>query len=91
MTKPNSVVEALDVFSALARLFINFGGNVPEFLNRRSVWFHSYVGAVPATLASPSCDVIEPTKDYFLAMAALANELEKLLIKHAEGHRNSPV
>ena len=91
MTKPNSVVEALDVFSALARLFINFGGNVPEFLNRRSVWFHSYVGAVPATLASPSRDVIEPTKDYFLAMAALGNELEKLLIKHAEGHRNSPV
>jgi hypothetical protein len=35
-------------------------------------------------------DVIEPTKDYWLDMPALATELEKMLIKHADGHHNSP-
>ena len=34
--------------------------------------------------------LIEPTKDYWLDMAALATELEKMLIKHADGHHNSP-
>jgi hypothetical protein len=72
-------------------LFVNFGGNIPEFLNHRAVWFRSQVGAVPASLTTPSRDVIEPTKDYWLDMAALAAELEKLLIKHADGHHNSPV
>jgi hypothetical protein len=70
-------------------LFVNFGGNIPEFLNHRAVWFRSQVGAVPASLTSPSRDVIEPTKDYWLDMAALATELEKMLIKHADGHHNS--
>ena len=48
------------------------------------------VGAVPASLTIPSRDVIELTKDYWLDMAALATELEKMLIKHADGHHNSP-
>jgi len=43
-----------------------------------------------ASPTSPSRDVIEPTKDYWLDMAALATELEKMLIKHADGHHNSP-
>jgi hypothetical protein len=86
----SSAVDALDVFAALSHLFVNFGGNIPEFLNHRAVWFRSQVGAVPAFLTSPSRDVIEPTKDYWLDMAALATELEKMLIKHADGHHNSP-
>jgi hypothetical protein len=90
MTNRKSVSEALNVFSALASLFIDFGGDMPKFLNRRSVWLRSYVGAVPATPTSPERDVIEPTKDYFLDMAALAHELELMLIKHAETHGNSP-
>ena len=88
--KSTSAVDALDVFATLSHLFVNFGGNIPEFLNHRSVWFRSQVGAVPASLTSPSRDVIEPTKDYWLDMAALATELEKMLIKHADGHHNSP-
>jgi hypothetical protein len=91
-TRPRSTsaVDALDVFATLSHLFVNFGGNIPEFLNHRAVWFRSQVGAVPASLTSPSRDVIEPTKDYWLDMAALATELEKMLIKHADGHHNSP-
>jgi len=88
--KSTSAVDALDVFATLSHLFVNFGGNIPEFLNHRAVWFRSQVGAVPASLTSPSRDVIEPTKDYWLDMAALATELEKMLIKHADGHHNSP-
>jgi hypothetical protein len=88
--KSTSAVDALDVFATLSHLFVNFGGNIPEFLNHRSVRFRSQVGAVPASLTSPSRDVIEPTKDYWLDMAALATELEKMLIKHADGHHNSP-
>jgi hypothetical protein len=90
MTNRKSVSEALNVFSTLASLFIDFGGDMPKFLNHRSVWLRSYVGAVPATCTGPGRDVIEPTKDYFLAMAALAREIEQLLIKHAETHGNSP-
>jgi hypothetical protein len=86
----NKSVEALDIFSALAGLYIKLSGSVPELLNPRSVWFNSYVGTVPATTTSPARDVIEPTKDYFLDMATLARELEKLLIKHADDHCNSP-
>jgi hypothetical protein len=88
--KSTSAVDALDVFATLAHLFVNFGGNIPEFLNHRAVWFRSQVGAVPASLTSPSRDVIEPAKNYWLDMAALATELEKMLIKHADGHHNSP-
>jgi hypothetical protein len=88
--KSTSAVDALDVFATLAHLFVNFGGNIPEFLNHRAVWFRSQVGTVPASLTSPSRDVIEPAKDYWLDMAASATELEKMLIKHADGHHNSP-
>jgi hypothetical protein len=88
--KSTSAVDALDVFATLLHLFDNFGGNIPKFLNHRSVRFRSQVGAVPASLTSPSRDVIEPTKGYWLDMAALATELEKMLIKHADGHHNSP-
>ena len=38
MTKSNSAVGALDVFATLAHLFVNFGGNIPEFLNHRAVF-----------------------------------------------------
>jgi hypothetical protein len=69
--------------------------SISEAISRSSsitaVWFRSQVGAVPASLTTPSRDVIEPTKDYWLDMAALAAELEKLLIKHADGYHNSPV
>jgi hypothetical protein len=85
-----SAVDALDGFATLSHLFVNFGGNIPEFFNHRAVWFRSQVGAVPASLTSPSRDVIEPAKDYWLDMAASATELEKMLIKHADGHHNSP-
>jgi hypothetical protein len=78
-SKSYSAVDALDVFATLALLFLNFGGSIPEFLNHRAVWFFSQVGAVPATLTSPARDVIEPTKDYWLDMAALAAELKKQL------------
>jgi hypothetical protein len=88
--KSTSAVDALDVFATLSHLFVNFGGNIPEFLNHRAVWFRSQVGAVPASLTSPPRDVIESAKDYWLDMAALATELEKMLIKHADGHHNSP-
>jgi hypothetical protein len=64
--------------------------DIPEFLNHRAIWFRSQVGDVAASLTSPSRDVIEPTKDYWLDTAALATELEKMLIKHANGHHNSP-
>jgi hypothetical protein len=50
MTKSNSAVGALDVFATLAHLFVNFGGNIPEFLNHRAVWFRSQVGAVLSVL-----------------------------------------
>jgi hypothetical protein len=88
--KSTSAVDALDVFATLSHLFVNFGGNIPEFLNHRAVWFRSQVGTVPASLTSPSRDVIEPAKDDWLDMAASATELEEMLIKHADGHHNSP-
>jgi hypothetical protein len=88
--KSTSAVDALDLFATLSHLLVNFGGNILEFLSHRAVWFHSQAGAVPASLTSPSRDVIEPTKGYWLDMAALATELEKMLIKHADGHHNSP-
>jgi hypothetical protein len=88
--KSTSAVDALDGFATLSHLFVNFGGNIPEFFNHRAVWFRSQVGAVPASLTSPSPDVIEPAKDYWLDMAASATELEKMLIKPADGHHNSP-
>ena len=42
--KSTSAVDALDVFATLSHLFVNFGGNIPEFLNHRAVWFRSQVG-----------------------------------------------
>jgi hypothetical protein len=42
--KSTSAVDALDVFATLSHLFVNFGGNIPEFLNHRAVCFRSQVG-----------------------------------------------
>jgi hypothetical protein len=43
--KSTSAVDALDVFAMLSHLFVNLGGNIPELLNHRAVWFRSQVGA----------------------------------------------
>jgi hypothetical protein len=90
MAQSNSAVDALDVFATLAGLFIKLGGSVPEFLNHRSVWFNAKVGAMPATLTGPACDVVETTQDYWIDMAALAAEVEKQLVVVAERH-NPPL
>jgi hypothetical protein len=90
MAKSYSVSEALNLLPALTGLLIDLGGDVSEFLNRRAVWLSAEIGAVPATLTSPARDIIKPTKDYFLHLAALASEVEKLLVEHAERHSESP-
>lgn len=76
----------LNVFAPLASLLVEFGGSVSKVLDQPSVWFIAEVGDRAAARANPSTDVIKPTKNYFLDMAALAAELEKLLVKHAENH-----
>ena len=82
-----SIVETLNILSGLSHLFIDLGGDMSQFLNRRSVWFRSYVRALPATRAFPARDIIQPTENYFLDMAALAHELELKLIEHAQRHK----
>jgi hypothetical protein len=91
MAKSYSVGEALDLLPLLTELFINLGGDISLFLKRRSVWLYSKVGAVAATAANPSGSIIEPTKDYFLDLAALAAEVEELLVERAENHWAAPV
>jgi hypothetical protein len=84
--KSNYSFDPLNFLAPLASLFIKLGGDMSEFLNHRSVWFVCKVGGVPAGPANPDGALIQPTKDYFLDMAALAGKVEKLLIEHAENH-----
>jgi hypothetical protein len=76
----------LNIFAPLASLLVELGGNITKFLDKPSVWFIAEVGGGAASRTGPCADVIKPTKNYFLDMAALAAEVEKLLVKHAENH-----
>ena len=89
MTKRYSF-EPLNFLAPLATLLIDLGGDVSQVLNRRSVWFIAEVGGDPAGLAFPGSDVIKPTKNYFLDMAALASEVEKKLLEHGNSHELVP-
>ena len=90
-TKNQLQPSVRSAFSPRCRTCLSISEAISRSSSITAVWFHSQVGAVPASLTTPSRDVIEPTKDYWLDMAALAAELEKLLIKHADGYHNSPV
>jgi hypothetical protein len=78
--------EPFNILTPLASLLIDLGGSVPEFFNHRCVWFYAEVGGHSADVTFPVCDVIKPTKNYFLNMAALAAEVEKKLLEHANNH-----
>lgn len=82
--------EPLNVLAPLARLLIDVGGHIPQLNKRGAVWFVIKVGDEPTSPARPMADVFKPTKDYFLDMAALAAEVEKKLLEHAENHELVP-
>jgi hypothetical protein len=86
-------IEALNDLSLLTRLVIKFGGDFPLFADRRRMWLRAKVNGIAASATGPmiASQLVEPTKDYFLDMAALAANLHKQLIKHAEHHATLPV
>ncbi|MGO9398261.1 MAG: hypothetical protein ACLP19_10520 [Xanthobacteraceae bacterium] len=79
-------IEPLNDLSLLAGLLIKFGGEFPLLPERRRVWLRSKVDGVSALSTGPASDLIEPTKDYFFDMAAMAAKLQLQLVKHAENH-----
>jgi hypothetical protein len=92
MTKSYSI-EALDDVATLAGMLVKIGGKFPLLPERRRVWLDIKVGGAPALYAGPANDVFEPTKDYWLDMAALAENLNLQLLEHAAnfGHGGSPI
>ena len=84
-------IGALNDLSLLAGLLIKFGGDFPLFPERRRQWLRSKIDGSAAAVTGEASEAVEPTQDYFIDMAALAANLHKQLVKHAENHRPLPV
>jgi hypothetical protein len=67
-------------------LVIEFGGHLSKVVDRSAVWFRAKICYPAADFAPPAIAVVEPAKDYFLLMAALAGEFKKELVELADRH-----
>ena len=86
-------LEPLDDFAALARLFVELGGDIGEVVDRPTVWLRCEVNRSAAGRAGEPVHVPKLTERFFRDLETLrvrTLELKEQLVEHGDGHSAAP-
>ena len=86
MIKSLGSLDAFNSFATLHGLYIELGGSVAKAHQVTAPWFRVEIGGKATSGAGEDGSAVQVTEDFFRDFAALAGELEQVLIEHADDH-----